>query len=154
MVGVAYQDYFTIDGNEFRLARDISELGYEAPFTFQVPIVAIDSFAGSVERFVSVILDSVDSDNDGWDDETEILFGSLPDDASSVPSFEIKLSITEDGEIEVLFPGEKDVSYTIQQSTDMEDWEPIKEFIIGQGAAIQETLQISEDLGFFRVVRD
>ena len=101
-----------------------------------------------------MVLDSVDSDNDGWDDETEILFGSLPDDESSVPSFEIKLSITEDGEIEVLFPGEKDVSYTIQQSTDMEDWEPIKEFIIGQGAAVQETLQISEDLGFFRVVRD
>ena len=154
LVGVAYQEYFTIDGNELRLAGDISELGYEAPFTFQVPIVAIDPFAGSVERFVSVILDSVDSDNDGWDDETEILFGSLPDDASSVPSFEIKLSVTEDGEIDVLFPGEKDVSYTIQQSTDMEDWEPVKEFIIGQGAAVQETLQISEDLGFFRVVRD
>ncbi len=154
LVGVSYQDYFIIDGNELRLAGDISELGVEVPFTFQVPIVAIDSFAGSVERFVSVFLDSVDSDNDGWDDETEILFGSSSDDSLSVPSFELKLRTTEDGEIEILFPGEKNVNYPIQQSNDMEDWEPVKEFIIGQGTAVQETLPISEDLGFFRVLRE
>ena len=36
-----------------------------------------------------------DTDKDGWKDETEVLFGSSPDDAKSVPAFELKLNVLE-----------------------------------------------------------
>ena len=42
LIGVSYQDYFTVEGNELKVAGSISELGIEPPFTFEVPVTAID----------------------------------------------------------------------------------------------------------------
>ena len=95
-----------------------------------------------------------DKDKDGWKDATEVLFGSSPDNAKSVPEFRLKTNVVEGGQLEVLFPGEKATRYTIQLSSDMKDWVSLKKLIIGQGDTVQEMFQISGDFGFFRIVRE
>ena len=94
-----------------------------------------------------------DSDNDGWDDDTEILFGSSPLDDESVPSFELKVNEVGAREIEVLFPGEQGATYVIQQSNDLEDWVSLKKLIIGQGSTIEERFDISGEASFFRIIK-
>ena len=71
LVSSPYRDYFAIEGNELVVAKDFSELGILPPFTFQVPIVAVDPFAGSVENLIPVFLNFADSDNDGLFDSVE-----------------------------------------------------------------------------------
>ena len=71
LVNIPYRDYFIIEGNELKAAKDFSELGIVPPFTFQVPIVAIDPFTGSVENFIYIFLIFADSDNDGLYDSVE-----------------------------------------------------------------------------------
>ena len=105
------------------------------------PLLAEDLFEG-------------DEDRDGWQDETEILFGSSPSDPESVPAFELKLQEEQRGEVQVLFPGEKGVSYTIQLSSDLENWSSLKKLIIGEGATISESFQISGGAGFFRILKN
>lgn len=71
LVNIPYRDYFIIEGNELKAAKDFSELGIVPPFTFQVPIVAIDPFTGSVENLIYVFIIFADSDNDGLYDSVE-----------------------------------------------------------------------------------
>lgn len=71
LVSIPYLDYFIIEGNELKAAKDFSELGIVPPFTFQVPIVAIDPFTGSVENLIYIFLIFADSDNDGLYDSVE-----------------------------------------------------------------------------------
>ncbi|MDE0569074.1 MAG: hypothetical protein OSB44_00230 [Verrucomicrobiales bacterium] len=71
LVSIPYRDYFIIEGNELKAAKDFSELGIVPPFTFQVPIVAIDPFTGSVENLIYIFLIFADSDNDGLYDSVE-----------------------------------------------------------------------------------
>ena len=153
LIGVSYQDYFTVEDNELKVTGSISELGIEPPFTFEVPVTAIDPVAGSTTRFLSVILSSADSDNDGWDDDTEILFGSSPNDDESVPAFELIVNDVGAGGIEILFPGEQGVTYVIQQSNDLEEWLSLKKLIIGQGSTIEERFDISGEAVFFRIIK-
>ena len=95
-----------------------------------------------------------DEDRDGWKDEAEILFGSSPSDSESVPAFELKMNLIEGGQLEIFFPGEKDVNYAIQFSTDMKDWFSLEKVIIGQGDTVRERFQVSDDVGFFRILRE
>ena len=95
-----------------------------------------------------------DDDRDGWKNETEVLFGSSPSDPESVPAFEIKIQVVEEGQLEVLFPGEKDVNYTLQISQDMQNWLSLEKLIIGQGDTNRERFQVSGDVGFFRVIKE
>ena len=95
-----------------------------------------------------------DTDKDGWKDETEVLFGSSPDNAKSVPEFKLKTNVVEGGQLEVLFPGEKAARYTIQLSSDMKDWISLKKLIIGQGEVVQERFQISDNMGYFRILKE
>ena len=92
-----------------------------------------------------------DTDKDGWKDETEVLFGSSPDDAKSVPAFELKLNVLEGDQLELLFPGEKRARYSVQTSDDMKNWLSLEKVIIGQGNTISERFSISGGLGFYRI---
>ena len=95
-----------------------------------------------------------DTDKDGWKDETEVLFGSSPDDAKSVPAFELKLNVLEGDQLELLFPGGKGTRYVVQTSDDMKTWVTLTKLIIGQGNTISERLSISGGLGFYRIQKD
>ena len=153
LIGVSYQDYFMVQGNELKVMGDISDLGIDPPFTFEVPVTAIDPVAGSISKFVSVVLGSTDTDDDGWDDETEALFGSSPDNDESTPAFEIKINNVDSEEAEIMFPGEKGTTYALQKSSDLENWVTLKKLIIGQGTAVRETLPVGDGLGFIRIIK-
>ena len=95
-----------------------------------------------------------DTDKDGWKDETEVLFGSSPDNAKSVPAFKLKLNVLEGNQLELLFPGEKGTRYVVQTSDDMKTWVTLIKLIIGQGNTISERFSISGGLGFYRIQRE
>ncbi|HAA87877.1 MAG TPA: hypothetical protein DCE22_06435, partial [Verrucomicrobiales bacterium] len=71
LLSIPYRDYFVIEGNELKAAKDFSELDLVPPFIFQVPVVAIDPFSGSIESLIPVYLNFADSDNDGLYDSVE-----------------------------------------------------------------------------------
>ena len=95
-----------------------------------------------------------DTDKDGWKDETEVLFGSSPDDAKSVPAFKLKMNVLEGDQLELLFPGEKRARYSVQTSDDMKNWLSLEKVIIGQGETVSERFSISGGLGFYRIQRE
>ena len=92
-----------------------------------------------------------DTDKDGWKDETEVLFGSSPDNAKSVPAFKLKMNVLEGDQLELLFPGEEGARYSVQTSDDMKTWLSLEKLIIGQGDTISERFSISGGLGFYRI---
>ena len=95
-----------------------------------------------------------DTDKDGWKDETEVLFGSSPDNAKSVPAFKLELNVLEGDQLELLFPGEKGTRYVVQTSDDMKTWLTLTKLIIGQGKTVSERFSISGGLGFYRIQRE
>ena len=95
-----------------------------------------------------------DTDKDGWKDETEVLFGSSPNDAKSVPTFKLKLNVLEGDQLELLFPGGKGTRYVVQTSDDMKTWVTLTKLIIGQGNTISERFSISGGLGFYRIQKE
>ena len=92
-----------------------------------------------------------DTDKDGWKDETEVLFGSSPDNAKSVPAFKLKMNVLGGDQLELLFPGEEGDRYSVQTSDDMKTWLSLEKLIIGQGDTISERFSISGGLGFYRI---
>jgi len=102
----------------------------------------------------SLIEDPLDVDRDGWQDETEIIFGSTPSDPESVPAFKMIVQKFENGQFQVLFPGEKDVSYTIQISSNLKDWIVLGDPIIGNGNIVRECFKISGNTSFLRITKN
>ena len=92
-----------------------------------------------------------DTDKDGWKDETEVLFGSSPDNAKSVPAFKLKMNVLGGDQLELLFPGKEGARYSVQTSDDMKTWLSLEKLIIGQGDTISERFSISGGLGFYRI---
>ena len=102
----------------------------------------------------SLIEDPLDVDRDGWQDETEIIFGSTPSDPESVPAFKMIVQKFENGQFQVLFPGEKDVSYTIQISSNLKDWIVLGDPIIGNGNIMRECFKVSGNTSFLRITKN
>ena len=95
-----------------------------------------------------------DKDQDGWNDETEIRFGSNPENPSSTPEFQLKIEVNETNEIELLFPGAKDETYEIQLSDDLQNWISLKSLIIGNGETIRNSFPLSNNSQFYRIKRN
>ena len=95
-----------------------------------------------------------DKDQDGWRDETEILFGSNPEDASSTPEFKLKIEVNDNNEMELLFPGAKGETYEIQLSDDLQNWMSLKILIIGNGETIRNSFPLSNNSQFYRIKRN
>ena len=95
-----------------------------------------------------------DKDQDGWSDETEILFGSNPEDGSSTPEFKLKIDVNDNNEIELLFPGAKGETYEIQLSDDLQNWMSLEILIIGNGETIRNSFPLSNNLQFYRIKRN
>tara|TARA_B100000902_G_scaffold365530_1_gene386565 strand:+ start:415 stop:1029 length:615 start_codon:yes stop_codon:yes gene_type:complete len=95
-----------------------------------------------------------DKDQDGWNDETEVRFGSNPEDASSTPEFKLKIDVNDNNEIELLFPGAKGETYEIQLSDDLQNWMSLKILIIGNGETIRNSFPLSNNSQFYRIKRN
>ena len=95
-----------------------------------------------------------DKDRGGWNDETEIRFGSNPENASSTPEFKLKIDVNDNNEIELLFPGAKDETYEIQLSDDLQNWISLEALIIGNGETIRNSFPVSNNSQFYRIKRN
>ena len=97
--------------------------------------------------------EAVDSDGDGYNDSTEILFGSLQNSRESVPEFETKIKRFSD-DINIMFPGKEGDIYQFQISYNLKDWISLKKLIIGEGKVITETVPYSGvDKVFYRIIK-
>ena len=115
--------------------------------------ISFDQFDGRIFS-ASLIEDPLDVDRDGWKDETEMLFGSTPSDPESVPAFKMIVQKFENGQFQVLFPGERDVSYTIQISSNLKDWIVLGDPIIGNGNIVRECFKIAGNTSFLRITKN
>ena len=95
-----------------------------------------------------------DIDKDGWEDATEIFFGSSTEDASSVPVFDLKINTNNQGEVEVLFPAQRLNRYTIQYSVDFKNWVSLKKLIIGQGKTATHKFILDNEMKFIRIKKE
>ena len=95
-----------------------------------------------------------DKDQDGWTDETEMQFGSNPEDVSSTPEFQLKIEVNDNNEIELLFPGAKDETYEIQLSDDLKNWLSLEALIIGNGETIRKSFPVINNSQFYRIKRN
>ena len=99
----------------------------------------------------------VDKDGDGWRDDTEILFGSSHEDINSVPNFDLRTKLKDNGEMELSFPAQKGKIHKIQVSKDMKEWAYLEEgefAIYGDGNIVTRSFKSSGSREFFRVTRN
>jgi hypothetical protein len=108
-----------------------------------------------IREFVTLDLaDAVagkDTDGDGWLDETEIFFKSSPTDPGSVPRFQLKSSVLENGQVQYMFPAEQGSGYVIQTSSDLQTWMTLKKLIVGRGNIATESFPASGKRYFYRI---
>ena len=123
-----------------------SDLFFDAEFFVSI---------AKIREFVSLELaDSVegkDTDGDGWLDETEAFFESSPTDADSVPSFQLKSRVLENGQVQYMFPAENGSGYVMQTSPDLQTWMTLKKLIVGRGNIATERFSISGKRYFYRI---
>ena len=90
----------------------------------------------------------------GWNDETEIRFGSNPENPSSTPEFQMQIEFNETNGIELLFPGAKGETYEIQLSDDLKNWLSQEALIIGNGETIRKSFPVINNSQFYRIKRN
>ena len=110
----------------------------------------------TIREFVYIQIpeeEAVDSDGDGYNDSTEMFFGSLKNSRESVPEFETKVKRFSD-DINIMFPGKEGDIYQFQISYNLKDWISLKKLIIGEGKVITETVPYSGvDKVFYRIIK-
>ena len=87
-----------------------------------------------------------DSDNDGQSDAAELAFGTDPFNASSI----FRPILARSGGLTLSFPGANGISYTVQTSTNLSDWDTLSVHP-GSGQIIVVNLPSNEEAMFFRV---
>ena len=157
-----------IEGNKL-LVNDTDDLDFEKQSTLQVTVTVSDGELTD-QAIITVNLNddreedadgdglteaqeediygtsdtNADTDGDGYADDCEILFRSSPNNAESVPAFNVKMNVLEGDQFELLFPGKKGTLYSVQTSNDMKTWLSLEKLIIGQGDTVQEIFSISQ----------
>ena len=111
--------------------------------------------AEKVSEFVYIQIpgeEPVDTDGDGYNDSTELYFGSSSNNKESVPKFESKI-IRDSNDIKLLFPGKKGMTYQLQISNDLESWITLEKLIIGNGSILSEEIPILDaSSNYYRVI--
>jgi uncharacterized repeat protein (TIGR02543 family) len=92
-----------------------------------------------------------DSDGDGFDDKFEIFTGFDPNSAESTPDALSTIMTA----VEFRFNAANGISYRIEVSTDLEDWELLETDIIGEGGVVTRFYSIeNQSKRYFRVRRN
>ena len=127
-----------------------------------------DGLPDSVETHTGIFLSvnntgtdplNPDTDGDGWRDGDEIQLGSSPLNAQSTPPFSITAAATRQqdgsiGEIILSFPALTGQSYTIEDSTDLVNWQVLDQGITGEGNEVTRSYTSPASLRFFRLRRE
>ena len=96
----------------------------------------------------------VDTDGDGYNDSTELYFGSSSKNKESVPKFESKI-VRDLNEIKLLFPGRKGMVYQFQISNDLESWLTLEKLIIGNGSILREEIPtLDATSNYYRIISE
>lgn len=90
-----------------------------------------------------------DSDNDNFNDKTEIESGSDPLDSTSTPPPVLVITVEQ---IKLRFVTSKGTAYTIQASTDCKQWTSYEQ-LVGNGDIVTRTYGVTNNLRFFQVVK-
>ena len=110
-----------------------------------------------VSEFVYIQIpgeEPVDTDGDGYNDSTELYFGSSSKNKESVPKFESKI-VRDLNEIKLLFPGRKGMLYQLQISNDLESWLTLEKLIIGNGSILSEEIPILDATSnYYRIISE
>ena len=110
-----------------------------------------------VSEFVYIQIpgeEPVDTDGDGYNDSTELYFGSSSKNKESVPKFESKI-VRDLNEIKLLFPGRKGMVYQLQISNDLESWLTLEKLIIGNGSILSEEIPILDATSnYYRIISE
>jgi hypothetical protein len=110
----------------------------------------------TIREFVFIEIpeeESIDSDGDGYNDSTEIFFGSSKDSMDSVPEFKVEVKRSSN-DINIIFPGKIGEAYQLQMSHDLREWISFEKLIIGAGKIITETvLRSATDKVFYRIIK-
>ena len=108
-----------------------------------------------VSEFVYIQIpgeEPVDTDGDGYNDSTELYFGSSSKNKESVPKFESKI-VRDLNEIKLLFPGRKGMVYQLQISNDLESWLTLEKLIIGNGSILREEIPtLDATSNYYRII--
>ena len=108
-----------------------------------------------VSEFVYIQIpgeEPVDTDGDGYNDSTELYFGSSSKNKESVPKFESKI-VRDLNEIKLLFPGRKGMVYQLQISNDLESWLTLEKLIIGNGSILREEIPtLDATSSYYRII--
>ncbi|MAP16993.1 MAG: hypothetical protein CMO49_04380, partial [Verrucomicrobiales bacterium] len=110
----------------------------------------------TIREFVFIQLPTTlsnDTDNDGYNDSTEIFFGSDEKDIESTPSFEARI-VKRSNDLEILFPGRKGEGYQLQMSNDLKNWISMEKIILGDGSIINELVPLKGvSKRYYRVIK-
>ena len=110
----------------------------------------------TIREFVFIQLPATlsnDTDNDGYNDSTEIFFGSDEKDIESTPSFEARI-VKRSNDLEILFPGRKGEGYQLQISNDLNNWMSMEKIILGDGSIINELVPLKGvSKRYYRVIK-
>ena len=98
-----------------------------------------------------------DTDGDGWNDGTEIEFGSVPIDVKSKPINKSlgKLIYNENlnpESYEFRFSASYGFRYSVQTSKDLLEWSTVERGIIGEGATVSRIFPINDKALFYRAI--
>ena len=114
-------------------------------------LVSMAKIRGFVTLDLADAVAGKDTDGDGWHDETETFFKSSPTDPGSVPRFQLKSTVLENGQVQYMFPAEQGSGYVIQTSSDLQTWMTLKKLIVGRGNIATESFPASGKRYFYRI---
>lgn len=100
-----------------------------------------------------------DTDGDGWNDGTEIEFGSVAVDANSEPSNRSQGELIYDESLwpesfEFRFSAAYGFRYSVKGSKDLKNWDTLEQGIIGEGGTVTRVYPVEDKIKFFKVSRE
>ena len=100
-----------------------------------------------------------DTDGDGWNDGTEIEFGSVPVDVNSEPANRSQGELIYDESLqpesyEFRFSAAYGFRYSVKASKDLIDWDTLEQGIVGEGGTISRVYPFKEKVKFLKVFRE
>lgn len=116
-----------------RIGAGNSGTGDNRGFEGLIDTVRVFEYTGTFnirDTLVSVLIP--DADKDGFDDSVEIALGFNPNDANSTPESKSGIETA----VQFSFYAAKNGKYTIQSSSDLQNWEDVEKDIMGTGGEV------------------
>lgn len=138
--------------NGIRIGAGSTGMGNNRGFHGVIETVRLFEY-GETFDLAQTLLGTVnpDADNDGFDDAYERSLGFNPNDPASTPESSSSIETA----VEFHFHAARNVRYSIQESTDLQQWNSIETGITGRGEAVNRLYSVSSSAKrYYRAVRE